>query len=188
MLKPKNIGTWVATDYAKRRVKHHPFRHYFSRFFSSDDHLQCALDSIYGCSLCMNLRHFKTWWPVYGYSTATYVSLTTGDAFAVYGRSLDRKFSDKWVLLMAIEAEISFLWACRLLILMRSHASEEVLADRPKNELCRASESEFVAHFFLSFASSMVVVCQSSPHSKRYCNFHSILLSWSPFAFYTSTL
>ena len=58
---------------------------------------------IYSCSMCVNLRelrHFKTWWPVravYGYSTATYVSLTTGDAFDVYGRSLDRKLSEKWV-------------------------------------------------------------------------------------------
>ena len=42
-LKPKKIGTWDATDIAKRRVKHHPFRHCLSRFFMSDDNLQCAL-------------------------------------------------------------------------------------------------------------------------------------------------
>ena len=56
-----------------------------------------AWTGLHGCSMCINLRHFKTWWPVYGYSTATYVSLTTGDAFAVYGRSLDRKLCEKWV-------------------------------------------------------------------------------------------
>ena len=42
-LKPKKIGTWDATDIAKRRVKHHPFRHCLSRFSTSDDDLQCAL-------------------------------------------------------------------------------------------------------------------------------------------------
>ena len=42
VLKPKNIGTWDATDIAKRRVKHHPFRHCLSRFFTNDDDLQCS--------------------------------------------------------------------------------------------------------------------------------------------------
>ena len=45
VLKPKNIDTWEVTDIAKRRVKHHPFRHCLSRFFTSDDNLQCALPS-----------------------------------------------------------------------------------------------------------------------------------------------
>ena len=44
-LKPKTFGTWEATDIAKRRVKHHPFRHCLSRFFMSEDDLQCALYS-----------------------------------------------------------------------------------------------------------------------------------------------
>ena len=42
-LKPKEFGTWDATDIANRRVKHHPFCHCLSRFFTSDDDLQCAL-------------------------------------------------------------------------------------------------------------------------------------------------
>ena len=46
---------------------------------------------------------------------------------------------------MVFEAEISFLWARRLEILVRSHTSEKVLADRPKNELRTARESEVVA-------------------------------------------
>ena len=41
----EKIGTWDATDIAKRRVKHHPFRHCLSRFFTSDDDLQCTLYS-----------------------------------------------------------------------------------------------------------------------------------------------
>ena len=45
VLKPKQIATWEVTDIAKRRVKHHPFHHCFSRFFTSDDDLQCALYS-----------------------------------------------------------------------------------------------------------------------------------------------
>ena len=45
VLKPKNIGTWDAMDIAKRRVKHHPFRHCFSRFFTGADDLQCTLYS-----------------------------------------------------------------------------------------------------------------------------------------------
>ena len=40
-LKPKYIGPWDATDIAKCRVKHHPFRHCLSRIFMSDDDLQC---------------------------------------------------------------------------------------------------------------------------------------------------
>ena len=39
----KKIGTWDVADIAKRCVKHHPFRHCPSRFFTSDDDLQCAL-------------------------------------------------------------------------------------------------------------------------------------------------
>ena len=42
-LKPKKFGTWDATDIANRHVKHHPLRHCLSRFFTSDDDLQCAL-------------------------------------------------------------------------------------------------------------------------------------------------
>ena len=45
VLKPKKIGTWEVTDIAKRRAKHQPFRHCISRFFTSDDDLQCALYS-----------------------------------------------------------------------------------------------------------------------------------------------
>ena len=45
VLKPKKIGTWDVTDIAIRRVKHHPIRHCLSRFFTSDDDLQCALYS-----------------------------------------------------------------------------------------------------------------------------------------------
>ena len=45
VLKPKKIGTWEVTDIAKRRIKHHPFRHCRSRFFTSDDDLQFALYS-----------------------------------------------------------------------------------------------------------------------------------------------
>ena len=45
VLKPKINATWEVTDIAKRRVKHHPFRHCLSRFFMSDDDLQCALYS-----------------------------------------------------------------------------------------------------------------------------------------------
>ena len=41
----KKIGTWDTTDIAKRCIEHHPFRHYLSRFFRSDDDLQCALYS-----------------------------------------------------------------------------------------------------------------------------------------------
>ena len=41
----KKFGTWDATDIATRRVKHHPFRHCLSRFFKSDDDLQCPLYS-----------------------------------------------------------------------------------------------------------------------------------------------
>ena len=44
-LKPKKIGTSEVTDIAKCRVKHHPFRHCLSRFFTSDDDLQCPLYS-----------------------------------------------------------------------------------------------------------------------------------------------
>ena len=66
----------------------------------------------HGCSMYMNLRHFKTWRPVYGRRTATYVSLTTGDAFAAYGRSLDRKLSEKWV----------FPWFSRLKSVFSGHA------------------------------------------------------------------
>ena len=43
---------------------------------------------------------------------ATYVSLTTGDAIAVYGRSLDRKLSEKWV----------FPWFSRLKSAFIGHA------------------------------------------------------------------
>ena len=43
VLKPKNIGTWDATDIAKHRDKHHSFRRCPSRFFTSDDDLQCTL-------------------------------------------------------------------------------------------------------------------------------------------------
>ena len=46
------------------------------------------------------------------YSTATYVSLTTGDAFDVYGRSRDRKLSEKWV----------FPWFLRLKSAFFGHA------------------------------------------------------------------
>ena len=49
---------------------------------------------------------------------------------------------------VVFEAEIGFHWACRLEILMRSHASE--LADRSKNELRTARESEVVADFISS--------------------------------------
>ena len=45
VLKPKNIGTWDATNIAKCRVKHHSFRHCLSRFFKSADDIQCALYS-----------------------------------------------------------------------------------------------------------------------------------------------
>ena len=45
VLKPKKIGIWDTTDIAKRRIKHHPFRHCISRFFRSDDDLQCTLYS-----------------------------------------------------------------------------------------------------------------------------------------------
>ena len=45
VLKPKNTGAWDATDIAKRRAKHNPFRYYLSRLFKSDDDLQCALYS-----------------------------------------------------------------------------------------------------------------------------------------------
>ena len=45
VLKSKRTGTWEVTDIAKCRVKHHPFRHCISRFFTSDDNLQCALYS-----------------------------------------------------------------------------------------------------------------------------------------------
>ena len=49
VLKPKKIGTWDTTDIAKRRIKHHPFRHCLSRFFRSDDNLQCAwYSTLYG--------------------------------------------------------------------------------------------------------------------------------------------
>ena len=41
--KKKKKGICEATNIAKRRVKHHPFRHCLSRFFTSDDDLQCAL-------------------------------------------------------------------------------------------------------------------------------------------------
>ena len=51
---------------------------------------------------------------------------------------------------VVFEAEISFLWACRLKLLMRSHSSEKLLADRPNNELCTARESEVVADFISS--------------------------------------
>ena len=37
VLKPNNIGTLNATDIAKRRVKHHPFRHCLSRFLMKPD-------------------------------------------------------------------------------------------------------------------------------------------------------
>ena len=39
------LGTWEVTNIAKRRIKHHPFRHCLSRFFTSDDDLQCVLYS-----------------------------------------------------------------------------------------------------------------------------------------------
>ena len=46
-LKPKN-GTSDVTDIAKRRVKHHPFRHCPSRFFTSDHDPKCDLqDTVY---------------------------------------------------------------------------------------------------------------------------------------------
>ena len=54
---------------------------------------------------------------------------------------------------MVFEAEISFLWALRLEILMRSHASKRVPADGPKSELRTARESEVVANF-ISLSSS----------------------------------
>ena len=41
----KKISTWDVTDIARRGVKHHPFRHYLSKFFTSDDDLQRALYS-----------------------------------------------------------------------------------------------------------------------------------------------
>ena len=34
VMKSKKIGTWGASDTAKHRVKHHPFRHCRSRFFT----------------------------------------------------------------------------------------------------------------------------------------------------------
>ena len=73
---------------------------------------------------------------------------------------------------------------------MRSHASEKVLADRPKNELRTAKESEVIADFISSSPSRRPwwLCAEVVLISKRYCNFRSILLSWSPFAFYTSTL
>ena len=43
VLKPKNIGTWDATKFAKVRFEHHYFHHCLSRFFTSDDNLQHAL-------------------------------------------------------------------------------------------------------------------------------------------------
>ena len=45
VLKPKKIGTWDATEFAKLRFEHNPFRHCPSRFFTSDDDLQGALYS-----------------------------------------------------------------------------------------------------------------------------------------------
>ena len=45
VLKPEKNGSREVVDIAKRRVKHHPFRHCLSRFFTSDDNLQCALYS-----------------------------------------------------------------------------------------------------------------------------------------------
>ena len=65
VLKPKNIGTWDATDIAKRRAKHHSFRHCPSRFFTSDDNLQCELYSTlcsgrFQCKLCESLRKVGT--------------------------------------------------------------------------------------------------------------------------------
>ena len=45
----------------------------------------------------------------------------------------------------------AFLWACKLEIWMRSHASE--LADRPKNDLRTARESEVVADYISSSTS-----------------------------------
>ena len=62
VLKPKNIGTLDATDIAKRRAKHHSFRHCPSRFSTSEDNLQCALYSTQ-CSgrfrrkICESGRH-----------------------------------------------------------------------------------------------------------------------------------
>ena len=44
VLKLEKNGTWEANDIAKRCVKHHPFRHCLSRFFTNGDDLQCALD------------------------------------------------------------------------------------------------------------------------------------------------
>ena len=48
---------------------------------------------------------------------------------------------------VVFEAEISFPWACRLKILMRSHSLEKLLANRPKNELRTARESEVAADY-----------------------------------------
>ena len=42
-LKPKTITTWDVTNITKRSVKHRLFRYCLSRFFTSDDDLQCAL-------------------------------------------------------------------------------------------------------------------------------------------------
>ena len=54
---------------------------------------------------------------------------------------------------VVFEAEISFLWACRLEMSMRLQASEKVLADRPKNELRAARESEVLPDFISSSTS-----------------------------------
>ena len=37
VLRPNRIGTWDTSDTAKRRVKHDPFHHFLSRFFSVDE-------------------------------------------------------------------------------------------------------------------------------------------------------
>ena len=58
-LKPKKIGTSEGTDIAKCRVKHHPFRHCLSRFFTSDDDLQCALYSTL-CSEGFQRKFFES--------------------------------------------------------------------------------------------------------------------------------
>ena len=42
VLKLKKFGTWDATNITKRHVKHHPFRHCLSRFFTNDGDLQCS--------------------------------------------------------------------------------------------------------------------------------------------------
>ena len=44
VMKPKHNGTWDATDIPKRRIKHQPFHHCLSRFFTSADDLQCFLE------------------------------------------------------------------------------------------------------------------------------------------------